>query len=141
MRQPIGSLRAGKLEVGRYERGLLHTKAYILSVDGDTPPIDDQHGIIAGSSNLTGAGLAENPELNLSHSKGSLVKTACDWYDEVWEDAEPYDLAQVFEAVLHHRTPWKIFIRLERVKPPNPLPPIDAVEIEVVCWMGIECAG
>lgn len=111
LRQLIDSLRAGNLKVRRYERGFLHAKAYIVNVDGNAPSKDGEQGIIAGSSNLTGAGLAENLELNLSRSEDSLVKTACDWYDELWDDAEPYDLAQVFEDVSCPRTPWDIFIR------------------------------
>ncbi|MDE0107266.1 MAG: helicase-related protein [Bryobacterales bacterium] len=112
LRQLIDSLRAGNLEVRRYERGFLHAKAYIVSVDGNAPAKDGQRGIIAGSSNLTGAGLAENLELNLSRFEDSLVKTACNWYDELWDDAEPYDLAQVFEEVFHPRMPWDIFVRI-----------------------------
>jgi phosphatidylserine/phosphatidylglycerophosphate/cardiolipin synthase-like enzyme len=50
-------LRARRLETRRYERAFLRAKAMLL--DGLTP------GLVAGSSNLTRAGLTANLELNL----------------------------------------------------------------------------
>ena len=106
----IAALRAGNLEVRRYEKAFLHAKAYIFTslADGSGKP----HGIIAGSSNLTGAGLTQNLELNLGRFDGPIVSEARQWFDDLWEEAEHYDLAGLFEAVFEPRSPWDIFIRV-----------------------------
>ncbi|MCY3629446.1 MAG: phospholipase D-like domain-containing protein, partial [Bacteroidetes bacterium] len=54
----ISVLQRGNMQVRRYTKSFLHAKAYIHSSHGEG-------GIIAGSSNLTRAGLTENLELNL----------------------------------------------------------------------------
>ena len=112
LRKLIASLRAGNLEVRRYEKEFLHAKAYIVSIEDHSPSENSQQGIIAGSSNLTGAGLAKNLELNLARFEDSLVETACEWFDDLWDEAEPYDLAELFEEVFYPRTPWEIFLRV-----------------------------
>ena len=104
----ITVLRAGNMEVRRYEKTFLHAKAYIFT------PSDGSYGkpagIIAGSSNLTGAGLTQNLELNLGRSDRPIVEQATEWFDELWEEAEPYDLARVFEVVFEPKSPWEIFV-------------------------------
>ena len=106
----IAALRAGNMEVRRYEKAFLHAKAYIFT------PADGTHGkpqgIIAGSSNLTGAGLNQNLELNLGRFDRPIVEEATQWFDDLWDDAEPYDLAEIFEVVFQSRSPWDIFIRV-----------------------------
>ena len=106
----IAALRAGNMEVRRYEKAFLHAKAYIFT------PVDGTHGkpegIIAGSSNLTGAGLKQNLELNLGRFDRPIVEEATQWFDDLWDDAEPYDLAGIFEVVFQPRSPWDIFIRV-----------------------------
>ena len=106
----IEALKSGNMAVRRYEVGMLHAKAYILGAahetDGGAP------GVIAGSSNLTAAGLTSNLELNVGRYDTPFVARAQQWFDELWEEAEPYDLAIVFEDVLRTRTPWEIFIRV-----------------------------
>lgn len=57
LRRMAAMLRRGQLETRRYERAFLHAKAILF--DGPRP------GLIAGSSNLTRAGLTTNLELNL----------------------------------------------------------------------------
>ena len=52
------------MEVRRYEKNFLHAKAYIFSKNPDKEKNCDDV-IIAGSSNLTSAGLSSNLELNL----------------------------------------------------------------------------
>ena len=110
LRTLIQALRAGNMEVRRYERAFLHAKAYIFT------PAEGVHGrsrgIIAGSSNLTGAGLAHNLELNLGRFDRSIVREACQWFDDLWDESEPYDLTGVFEVMFQPRTPWEIFIRV-----------------------------
>ena len=55
-------LASDKIEVRRYSKAFLHGKAYLFS-DHD----GEGEGVIAGSSNLTLAGLTSNRELNLGH--------------------------------------------------------------------------
>ena len=106
----IAALKAGNMEVRRYEKAFLHAKAYIFSAaDGS---IGRTEGVIVGSSNLTGAGLVHNLELNLGRDDRPTLERATRWFDGLWEDAEPYDLAIVFEDALRPRTPWDIFIRV-----------------------------
>lgn len=106
----IAALRAGNMEVRRYEKSFLHAKAYIFSPanSGSSPPA----GLIAGSSNLTGAGLTRNLELNLARFDEPIAQRAQQWFDNLWEEADPYELAVVFEEVFLPRTPWEIFIRV-----------------------------
>jgi plasmid stabilization system protein ParE len=68
LRGMVRMLRAGKLETRRYERAFLHAKATLL--DGLAP------GLIAGSSNLTRAGLTTNLELNLGRWDPALFAQA-----------------------------------------------------------------
>ena len=110
MRKLIDALHAGNMEVRRYERRFLHAKAYILgtSASGEHDP----RGIIAGSSNLTAAGLTSNLELNLGRYDRPVVERSIQWFDELWEEAESYELADVFEDAFRPRTPWEIFVRV-----------------------------
>ena len=110
LRKLIAALRAGNMEVRRYEKEFLHAKAYIFTAADLVYGKPD--GIIAGSSILTGAGLTRNLELNLGRYDRPTVEQASQWFDDLWEEAEPYDLSEVFEAALHPRTPWEIFIRV-----------------------------
>ena len=110
LRKLIAALRAGNMEVQRYEKTFLHAKAYIFTAYDLAYGKPD--GIIAGSSNLTGAGLTHNLELNLGRYDRPTVEKASRWFDDLWDEAEPYDLSEMFEAVLRPRTPWEIFIRV-----------------------------
>ncbi len=110
LRRLIAALRAGNMEVRRYEKALLHAKAYIFTpADG---AFGKPAGVIAGSSNLTGAGLTSNLELNLGRYDRPVVEQGRQWFDDLWDEAGPYDLAIVFEDPFRLRTPWEIFIRV-----------------------------
>ena len=106
----IAALQAGNMEVRRYKKAFLHAKAYIFTSgsDGRAGP----EGIIVGSSNLTGAGLTTNLELNLGHYDRPMVEAASGWFNELWEEAEPYDLAGLFAVAFKPRSPWDIFLRV-----------------------------
>ena len=106
----IQRLRGQNVEVRRYERAFMHAKAYIFVPPVDA--IDGQAGVIAGSSNLTGGGLSRNLELNLGRYDDPVVAQARAWFDELWEEADPVDLAQVFEDIFAPYTPWEIFLRI-----------------------------
>lgn len=100
----IDWLRSGRVEVRRLESRFLHGKAFLVS-DGD-------HGVIAGSSNLTAAGLTANAELNLGAYQPHTVQQVRQWYDELWDEASEYDLASLFEARFEPHAPYLIFLRM-----------------------------
>ncbi|MXW54027.1 MAG: hypothetical protein F4Z66_08625 [Gammaproteobacteria bacterium] len=106
----IAALRAGNMEVRRYEKAFLHAKAYLVASNDNSR--DTKDGVIIGSSNLTGAGLTDNLELNLGCYEDSVVEQATVWFDDLWEEAVPYELSVVFEDVLRPRMPWQIFVRV-----------------------------
>ena len=110
LRALIEALRAGNMEVRRYERTFLHAKAYIFTLEADANVEGD--GMLVGSSNLTKAGLTGNLELNLGRYERPVVERAREWFDDLWEEAAPYDLSEIFEAVFWPRTPWEIFLRV-----------------------------
>ncbi len=104
LRRMAALLRAGRLETRRYERAFLHAKAFLLH--GPDP------GLIAGSSNLTRAGLTTNVELNLGRWDPALFAQAKAWFDALWDEAAPFDLAALFEEPEAEFPPWLIFMRI-----------------------------
>jgi hypothetical protein len=106
----IQRLRGQNVEVRRYERAFMHAKAYIFVPPTDA--IDGQAGVIVGSSNLTAGGLSRNLELNLGRYDDPVVAQVRAWFDELWEEADPVDLAQVFDDIFAPYTPWEIFLRI-----------------------------
>ncbi|MFC0681767.1 SNF2-related protein [Lysobacter korlensis] len=94
------------VEIRRYTGGFLHGKAYISN--HPTHP-----AYLAGSSNLTLAGLTRNAELNVGASGthgsiGQVIK----WFEECWADSERYDLAALYEPLWAEHSPWLIFLRM-----------------------------
>ncbi len=110
LRKLSAALRRGNMDVRRYEKAFLHAKAYIFTLAETVP--GEGEGIIVGSSNLTGAGLTRNLELNLGCRDRRVVAQGQRWFDDLWDEAEPYDLAALFDEVLQSCTPWEIFIRV-----------------------------
>lgn len=100
----ISWLEREDVEVRRLERGFLHGKAYILSTVGES--------VLAGSSNFTRAGLSLNRELNLGAHAPSVVAQVRDWFDEQWDMAEPYDLAELYRARRVPHDPHLVFMRM-----------------------------
>lgn len=95
-------LRSGRAEVRRYAKGFMHGKAYIFG---------GEEGVIAGSSNLTFAGLTTNIELNLGQYQPHVVKQVHEWFERLWIDAEPYDLAALFASRFREYPPYWIYLR------------------------------
>ncbi|WP_433030439.1 helicase-related protein [Actinomycetospora sp. CA-053990] len=93
------------VEVRRLTDRFLHGKAFITVTDHN-------EGVIAGSSNFTFAGLATNLELNLGHYQPSVVTSVKDWFDELWDAAEPYDLAKVYEERYEPHSPYLVYLRM-----------------------------
>ena len=81
------------VQVRRYRNGFLHGKAYIVE--------SDLGGVLAGSSNLTYAGLMKNRELNLGYPTGEYVRLVRDWFEELWEESEPFDLTADLSRAVH----------------------------------------
>ncbi len=108
--QLIAALRAGNLEVRRYEKTFLHAKAYIFSTSSRSN--SESQGIFVGSSNLTGAGLSQNLELNIGEFDNPVTEEAKEWFDDIWEESEAYDLAKIFEVVFEPMPPWIVFVRV-----------------------------
>ena len=102
----IKALKAGNIEIRRYEKDFLHAKAYIFIKN------KEEGGIIVGSSNMTKSGMTTNLELNTGRSDKSAVVKAKNWFDTLWEEAVPFNLANLFEELLTVRTPFEIFIRV-----------------------------
>lgn len=96
-----------KIEVRRYTEGFLHGKAFI----SDQPPM---RAVLAGSSNLTYAGLNLNAELNLGYPAGDQHHAAkvVDWFEHYWSQSDPYDLAALYEHQWDEHRPWTVFLRM-----------------------------
>ncbi len=98
-------LRSEQVEVRRLADRFLHGKAYLTITDHD-------EGVVAGSSNFTYAGLAMNIELNLGQYQPAVVTEVREWFDELWDAAEPYDLAALYEARFEAHPPQLIYLRM-----------------------------
>ena len=103
VRRLLDFLRSGRLEVRRYEKRFLHGKAYLFS---------HGQGVIAGSSNFTAAGLSTNLELNLGQYQPAVVAQVESWFEELWAEAVPYDLAVLYEARFAEYPPYLIYLRV-----------------------------
>jgi hypothetical protein len=100
----IDWLRSGKVEVRRLESRFLHGKAFVVETHHD--------GVLAGSSNLTYAGLRTNVELNLGQYQPHVVSEVLTWYDELWAEAVDYDLAGLYEQRFAEWDPYVVFLRM-----------------------------
>lgn len=99
----LRSEKATKVEVRRYEDRFLHGKAFLFA---------NEDGVVAGSSNFTPGGLAGNLELNLGHYQPGVMKNVADWFEELWEESVPYDLASLYEARFRPYDPHLIYLRI-----------------------------
>ncbi len=104
VRRLLDLLHRGKINVRRYTREYLHAKAFLFRVVGG--------GMLVGSSNLTYGGLRRNLELNLGNYMDPVVDKVERWYDELWEQAEPFDLAAVFDELMAEFPPYLIYLRV-----------------------------
>jgi len=103
LKKLLDVLASGKIEVRRYEKAFLHGKAYIFS---------DEEGVIAGSSNFTAAGLVSNMELNLGRYDPTPVRQVKRWFDELWAEAQPFDLAAIYAERFREFDPYLIYLRV-----------------------------
>lgn len=103
-RRLLAWLSSPSVEVRRLGDRFLHGKAFLIG--------DRSHGVVAGSSNFTYAGLATNLELNLGNYAPHVVSGVQDWFDELWDEAAPYDLAALFEARFEPHSPQLVYLRM-----------------------------
>ncbi len=88
----------------RFENHFLHAKAFVFRVAGG--------GLLVGSSNLTYGGLRRNLELNLGHYEDPVVGKVETWFDALWEQAAPYDLAAIYDRLMADYPPYLIYLRV-----------------------------
>ena len=67
--------------MSRFTKGFLHGKAFIA----EHPQLP---AVLAGSSNLTLAGLSWNRELNLGYPSGQYTGLVADWFNGLWVTLE-----------------------------------------------------
>jgi hypothetical protein len=103
-RRLVAWLHSGKVEVRRLEDAFLHGKAFIVT--------SNHEGVIVGSSNFTFAGMATNLELNVGNYNQSAVKAVAEWFDELWNQAQPFDLAALYEPRFEAHSPHLIYLRM-----------------------------
>ena len=95
-----------KVEVRRYTGGFLHGKTFLVE-DSAT------QAAIAGSSNMTYAGLANNAELNLGTGGGThSAHKVHEWFEHFWALSDPYDLADLYGRLWEPHSPWSIYLRM-----------------------------
>ena len=56
--------------------------------------------------------MTRNLELNLGQYEDPLLAQVESWYDEVWEEAVPFDLAELYEVLFQEFSPWLIYLRV-----------------------------
>lgn len=103
LQELVDFLRSDRVEVRRHEDSFVHGKAYLFS---------DSQGVLAGSSNFTGAGLNSNLELNLGTYDPHVTGKVNDWFEDLWEASEPFDLASLYEERFEPYDPHLIYLRV-----------------------------
>jgi superfamily II DNA or RNA helicase len=104
VRALVGWLRTERVEVRRLASHFLHAKAILVETGLD--------GVVAGSANLTGAGLSRNLELALGQFQPGVVEQVADWFERWWDEAEPFDLAALYEPRFEPHSPYDVFLRM-----------------------------
>ncbi|HLH73468.1 MAG TPA: helicase-related protein [Chloroflexota bacterium] len=99
----LGFLARPTTEVRIYRQRFLHGKAFIFGKDA---------AAIAGSANFTRAGLLSNYELDLGHFDPDKVSRVSQWFEDLWKDAESFDLAGVYSARFAEFEPYRIYLRM-----------------------------
>ncbi|WP_435158065.1 helicase-related protein [Haladaptatus sp. DFWS20] len=99
----VDFLRSERVEVRRHEDRFIHGKAYLFS---------DHQGVIAGSSNFTGAGLNSNLELNIGAYDPHVTGQVQDWFEDLWAESEEFDLAALYEERFEPYDPYLIYLRV-----------------------------
>jgi len=94
-----------RVEVRRFTKGFLHGKAFIA----EHPKLP---AVLAGSANLTLAGLQFNRELVLGYPSGQYTELVVNWFNDLWAESDPFDLAALYEARWNPHPPIVVFLRM-----------------------------
>ncbi|MCQ4333630.1 hypothetical protein KM295_09105 [Natronomonas sp. F2-12] len=103
LQELVDFLRSDRVEVRRHEDRFIHGKAYLFS---------DNQGVLAGSSNFTGAGLNSNLELNIGAYNPHVTGQVQEWFDDLWAESEEFDLAALYEERFEPYDPYLIYLRV-----------------------------
>jgi hypothetical protein len=103
LRELVDFLNSDRVEVRRHEDSFVHGKAYLFS---------DHEGVIAGSSNFTGAGLNSNLELNLGTYDPHVTGQVQDWFEDLWSESVEFDLAGLYEERFEPYDPYLVYLRV-----------------------------
>jgi hypothetical protein len=104
VRRLLQWLYSGKIEVRRHMKRILHAKVYLFRCANA--------GAWVGSSNFTYGGLVGNLELNLGHDDPALVAQIGQWFNELWQEAEPFNLAELYDRLMEEYPPFLIYLRM-----------------------------
>lgn len=118
-RETLQSLRElvelGAVELRVYTRQPLHGKTYLLH---HQDPLIPSAGFV-GSSNLTGAGLNKNLELNLHTTERTSTEELTKWFEELWADRYTLpidaDILEVIDdswASPQPRSPYDVYLKV-----------------------------
>ncbi len=99
----IALLAKPSTQIRIYRKGFVHGKAFVFG---------DRSAVIAGSANLTAAGMNHNLELDLGQYDPDKVGPVKAWFDELWDEADPFDLAAVFWPRIETYEPHLIYVRM-----------------------------
>ena len=102
IRNLLSFLRSKQIEVRRYTKKFLHAKVFLF--------IGKDKQFVSGSSNLTLGGLKNNLELNFGIFDNELQQSLEEWYQDLWDDAEPFDLAKLYEDIYEEYSPYEIYL-------------------------------
>lgn len=97
-------LESDNVEVRLLKDRFLHGKAFLVDTD--------DYGVLAGSSNFTAGGLARNLELNLGQYQPRVVRRVREWYENLWEQADSFDLASIYSERYDLHSPYLIYLRM-----------------------------
>lgn len=109
-------LRDGVVAMKVFTEKPLHGKTYIFHAP------TKKHGsrwAYVGSSNLTGAGLLRNLELNIDVQDSDATAKLANWFDERWNDRFSLDItAEIIELIEnswadeHQPTPFEVYLKV-----------------------------
>ncbi|MEM7046785.1 MAG: helicase-related protein [Pseudomonadota bacterium] len=73
---------------------------------------NENQGIIVGSANLTQAGLFSNLELSLGRYDSQTIQRGRAWFDDLWKDAEAFNIDDLLDEIFTPQDPFIIFLRV-----------------------------
>ncbi len=85
----LSQLEQVDVKVYAEDKTRFHPKLYLYRYPEDSP-VKSLGSAIVGSSNLSASGLTGNIELNVEKRDSSSIRYLDSWFNELWEDAEPF---------------------------------------------------